>query len=407
MTNGKGDPILASIKECTGCMACADACASKALKMVMNDDGHCYPEVNGEKCLHCHACEKVCPIRSGAVYSRNSGKSTPFAAWTTDKRLIKNSASGGVFAAMAFKILHDGGYVVGAISDGTAVKHIITNKVEDLPLLQGSKYLQSDMSGIYCRVKQLLKTGATVLFSGTGCQVGGLLQFLRKPYDNLYTVDLICAGVPSSLIMSRFCKEENVRPEIISWRDKEEGWQHGLQLTITSGGETRKWKTQNCFLGGGFLEGLTYRWACYNCRFAGTDRLSDFTIGDYWGCKEWREQWHDGVSVLVIHSSKGKSLVKQCSIESRLTSLADCSSSNPRLVIGKSPLAWSLFERRIISWAFHHLNYKTLKRLYAGEIERTDILWIPYKIFKRLRWKLSQCLMNHKIKSIKKTLYES
>lgn len=407
MTNDRRIPTLASRKECTGCMACAEACVSKAIRMVLHNDGHWYPEVNAEKCSRCHVCEKACPVCSDMAYGQNGGKSIPLAAWAIDKKLIKNSASGGVFAAMAFHILSDGGYVVGAISDGSRVKHIVTDKMEDLPRLQGSKYLQSDMSGIYCRVKQLLKTGATVLFSGTGCQVAGLLQFLRKPYDNLYTVDLICAGVPSSLIMSRFCKEEHLRPEVIRWRDKENGWQHGLQLTIISGGETIKWKTQNCFFGGGFLEGLTYRWSCYNCRFAGTDRLSDFTIGDYWGCKECREQWHDGISVLVVHSFKGKSLMKQCSIETRLTSWEDCCGSNPRLIIGDAPFAWSLFERKIISWAFQHLNYKTLKILYAGEIKRTDVIWLPYKIFKRFRWKLSQCLMKFKIKSIKKMMYES
>jgi coenzyme F420-reducing hydrogenase beta subunit len=390
MKTKKKTPILASVRECTGCSACADSCGHNAISMVVRDDGHKYPQLDSTKCILCKACEKACPVRSNMQYGTNRGNSTPLAAWTFDKNLINLSASGGIFAAIATHILEIGGYVVGAVSEGNSVRHIIIDNIIDLHRLQGTKYLQSDTTGVYRQIKSLLLRGKTVLFSGTGCQVGGLLQYLKKPYLNLYTIDLVCAGVPSSLIMTRFCKEEHIEPEYIRWRDKEHGWQHGLQITILEKGEQKKFGPQNCFFGGGFLGGATNRWSCYKCRFTGANRISDFTVGDYWGCTKWREQWHDGVSVLIVHSFHGESFLKECDIITQPTNWRDCTYSNPRVLLGNSPLMGVAFERRLLPWAFKHLNYSTLKKIYAGNLTNKDILWLPYKLFKFMRWKLTQ-----------------
>lgn len=403
MTKQDKKPLLASIKECTGCMVCADTCRHEALKMQTDIDGHKYPVVDVEKCIACGACERVCPVKCGMRYGINLGKSIPLAAWCTDKKLITNSASGGVFAAVAAYILRTGGYVAGATWMG-GVKHIVIDSIKDLHRLQGSKYLQSDIGGVYRQIKKLLIDGNTVLFSGTACQVAALLQYLGKKYDHLFTIDLICAGVPSSLVMSRFCKEENMIPEHIRWRDKENGWQHGLQLTITTNGLKKRWKTKNCFFGGGFLGGMTNRWSCYNCRFVGVDRLADLTIGDYWGCREWKEQWYDGVSVLIIHSTSGKKLVENSKLTTQTTNWKDCIRENPRIVLGQKPMRWLFLERRIVPWAFKHLSYESLKKIYAGNIRKNDLLWLPYKIFKVLRWQLMQRITERRVKAILKQL---
>lgn len=391
-------------KDCTGCMACADACRHEALKILTCDDGHKYPMVDDSKCIACGACEKACPIHEKLPYGNNFGKSIPFAAWCTDKELITRSASGGVFAAVAAQVLSAGGYVSGAVSIGKDVKHIVIDSLKDLHLLQGSKYLQSDTRGVYKQVKKLLIDGNTVLFSGTGCQVAGILQYLGKKYDRLITIDLICAGVPSSLLMSRFCEEENLNPEHIRWRDKENGWRHGLQLTITTNNQKNRWKTKNCFFWGGFLGGMTSRWSCYNCHFTGTDRISDLTIGDYWGCQEWKEQWHDGVSVLIAHSPKGRELVESSKLAIRPTSWADCVRENPRIILGRRPMQELILERKMIAWAFKHLSYETLNKIYAGNIQKRDILWLPYKLFKMLRWQLTQFITKKRVKTILKNL---
>lgn len=404
--NKKTVPALAPVKACTGCMACADACHRKALQMLVQTDGHWYPVVDSNACIGCGACERACPIQNHLAYSENRGKSTPLAAWTTDKEMISRSASGGIFAAIASYVLSIGGYVSGAVSTGKEVKHIVINDIKDLPLLQGTKYLQSNTSGVYQQVKKLLIAGNTVLFSGTGCQVGGLLQFLGKKYDNLYTIDLICAGVPSSLVMTRYCEEELSAPPVrIRWRDKEKGWQHGLQLTITTEKEQIKPKTSSCFFGGGFLGGMTSRWSCYNCQFAGSDRLSDFTIGDYWGVPErLKAQWHDGVSVLIVHSEKGKELLEKCKIATHPTSWQECVRCNPRILLGYRPLHKVHLERRLLAWNFQHLPYAALKKIYAGYIERKEILWLPYKVIKFIRWKMTQNIINRRVKNILKKL---
>lgn len=397
-------PLLASSKECTGCMVCADVCNRDAITMQVRDDGHWYPAINTDLCVGCGMCEMKCPAKSKQSYGNNRGLSMPMAGWCTDNELILQSASGGAFAALATYVLSNGGFVVGAASVASQVKHIVISSQDELSRLQGSKYLQSDTRGIYRQVKKLLDDGKTVLFSGTGCQVAGVLQYLGKKYDRLITVDLICAGVPSSLIMSRFCEEEKVVPEHIRWRDKESGWQHGLQLTIVSNGLKHKWKTQNCFFGGGFLGGMTSRLSCYDCQFTGTDRHSDITIGDYWGVRNWKEQWYNGVSLLIVHSDVGKKIIESSPIETKPTVWKDCISGNPRIVLGKKPMHCFLIERRILPWAFRHLKYESLKKIYAGNISKRDFLWLPCKLFKTLRYRLSQSVTAKRVESILKHL---
>ena len=220
-------PILAKYKECTGCMACVDSCYQQALQCSMNDEGHIVPVVDENKCISCGLCENSCPVVSKQEYS-TSPLAKAYAGWAKDDAVRQVSATAGAFAAMALKVLSEGGYVCGAaIVDGIYVKHISINSKEDLHLLQGSKYTQSVASGIYKTVYEHLRAGAMVLFSGTGCQVAGLYGFLgKRPYaGKLYTVDLICGGVPSWLLIDKFIENEPYTVKrIISFRSKDNGW---------------------------------------------------------------------------------------------------------------------------------------------------------------------------------------
>lgn len=219
-------PQLANQKECTGCLACADSCHQDAITSYIGNDGHYYVKVDNNRCLGCLQCEKTCPITSKLDYDQ-SEMSEFHAAWNRNDEERMQSASGRAFSAMARYVLEHGGLVVGAATENVCdVRHIVVPDISELPKLQGSKYTQSNTNGIYKKVYGLLKEGRQVLFSGTGCQVGALYSFLqnKKYTGRLITVDLICGGVPSKLLLQKFVENEPYEVKrILSYRTKEHG----------------------------------------------------------------------------------------------------------------------------------------------------------------------------------------
>ena len=394
-------PILASKQTCSGCMVCLDSCPTKALTLSVGNDGHLYPSFSLDKCIGCLKCERTCPIVNKFEYTVSRTNSKPWKAWDSNKKSRIRSTSGGVFAALARLILSKGGVVYGAINEGLNVKHIRIDDIKNLFLLQGSKYLQSKTNGIYSTVKNDLESGNLVLFVGTGCQVAGLLSFIGKPNDRLITIDLICAGVPSMLSLECFCKEENIDPKSISWRNKDNGWKHGLQLTIeTLNGEIHKYNPSNSFFGGAFLGGCTNRYSCYDCRFCGINRKSTFTIGDFWGITDLpKEEVWNGVSLLITHNTQAEELLNQSDIEAIEADWYDAISHNFRTVLGKRPLQWLNFERKLLPYAFKHFSYSTLSTLYAGTRSNSLLYWI-LKIFKYPRYLVSKFIVNRQNKRI-------
>lgn len=200
-------PKLASLSDCTGCNLCVDSCPTGAIMSIIDIEGHISYTINNDKCIECGKCERSCPVVTHYSYGTNElDKSFVYAAWSKDTLTRKNSASGGVFAELAKAILQRGGIVIGASMECNKVKHIEIDRVEDIPKLQGSKYTQSSTSGIFNIVKSHLLNGRLVLFSGLGCQVAALLKYVDKleSKENLFTVDLICGGVPSSFLISKY-----------------------------------------------------------------------------------------------------------------------------------------------------------------------------------------------------------
>lgn len=149
-----------------------------------------YPVVDESVCVNCGACVKHCPVMTTP---HSDGVQNVYASKYCDTQKTKESTSGGIFIPLAKSTLEKGGVVFGCTYDENLVaRHIAVEKEADLHKLQGSKYVQSDLSGIYSRVKSELKDGRNVLFSGTGCQVAGLRSFLGNDFDNLITVDIVC-----------------------------------------------------------------------------------------------------------------------------------------------------------------------------------------------------------------------
>ena len=385
-------PKLADSNTCTGCMACVDSCPTRALTHTWNDEGHLSYVCNTEKCVLCHQCEKTCPVVSHFEY-RCDGPSTYLAAWCLKDEVRRKSSSGGAFAAIAGYVLSKGGYVIGASNEGVCdIRHVVINDVADLYKLQGSKYTQSDASGIYKQTLALLKEGKTVLFSGTGCQVAGILSFLspKKYTGSLITIDLVCGGIPSRFLIEKFLDGEPYKiKKIVSFRSKTKGWKskdfsYNL-LTEDERGEFHDYTGVKNLIIDGFSREMTERYSCYNCQFNGSSRKSDFTIGDLWGDEQYKKQHEKGLSLVIVHNPDALALIKSLNdwLEIAPTNKKEAIAHNFRIINGYN-IRQFLWERKHLSFLFSHLPYKSLKRIYANDISKFSP-WMLYKIWRKIR----------------------
>lgn len=183
-------------KDCCGCWACENACPKHCISMVEDEEGFRYPQVDKDTCIDCHLCEKVCPVINAKADVVKIQKA--FLLQHKDEKVLQESASGGAFTAIASYVLKRGGVVFGAAYDKDfQVTHQYVETYEDLKIFRNSKYVQSLMDNAYLQAKEFLKQGRMVCFSGTPCQLEGLLNYLRKPYENLVTVDVMCHSITS------------------------------------------------------------------------------------------------------------------------------------------------------------------------------------------------------------------
>ena len=217
-------------RNCCGCTACSQVCPKSCITMQIDEEGFKYPQVDANLCVDCGLCEKVCPYLNS--YPIPEEKPASFACKTKDDDLRGKSSSGGLFSVLATKIIQENGVVFGArFNEDWDVYHDYTETEAGLAEFRGSKYVQSDMGDCFAQVKNFLKTGRKVLFTGTPCQVAGLNHFIQKKFENLYTVDFVCHCVPSPKVWKSYLKEVRGNATIthISFRDKSEGWaRYGL-----------------------------------------------------------------------------------------------------------------------------------------------------------------------------------
>lgn len=298
--------------ECCGCNACAEICPKHCIQMIEDAKGFLYPQVDSAICIECDACENVCPLNTSKLSLRTPLKA--FAAWNKNHQEHLASSSGGAAYILSSYILDKGGVVYGCTSDGIDVRHIRVENHSDLSKLQGSKYVQSNVCGLFKDVKNDLKSGKSVLFIGTPCQVAGLKNYIKHIPEHLYLVDLICHGVPSKKMLHDHIKHIANRRVVqkISFR-KGNDYRLSIQ-TVNFSYEVSLWETpyKDLYLKG-FIEGMISRPSCYKCPFACPTRVSDITIGDFWGLKNAEllpEETRDGVSLLLPMTDKGLNLVQ-------------------------------------------------------------------------------------------------
>lgn len=301
-------------EECCGCGTCGDICAHKAISFSHNSEGFLFPHIDSTHCTECNLCEHVCPMLN--TPKGNLVKES-LAAFSFNKP--RNSSSGGMFSVLATAILYENGAVYGAAYDNNMyLKHSRITKIDELPTLCGSKYVQSDCSGVYKQVLDDLKHNLKVLFVGTPCQVAGLRNFLRKDYGNLFLIDLICHGVPSPGIFAdylRYC--EKLRSQKISnflIRDNREGWNNIFKSTLTYHNGKEEYNSMLANLWNRiFFSELAVRTNCEHCKFASYSRVGDITLGDFWGIEHVNKQMHNdkGVSLILVNTDRGFELISR------------------------------------------------------------------------------------------------
>ena len=335
---------MIEIKEkykCSGCHACFNKCPKKAITMKEDENGFKYPIVDKEKCINCGLCQKVCPIINNR---NNENKPKIYVGYNTNEEVRLKSSSGGVFTLIAKEILDRGGVVFGAAFDSEfLVSHIYIENLSEIEKLRTSKYFQSIIGDSYKKAKDFLDNGRYVLFTGTPCQIEGLLSFLGKDYERLYTQDIVCHGVPSTKVWKKYMEyrleKDKEKPLNINFRDKrQEGW-HMFSLSFKyKNNEYSKNQKQDLFMRA-FLKDVCLRDSCYNCSFRKEHRLSDITLADCWGIKNIKPEFDDnkGVSLVMINSNKGKELFESISesFKSYETTLDKAIMSNPAII--KSP----------------------------------------------------------------------
>lgn len=304
--------ILAEKDSCTGCMACYNKCPHRAIKIVRDSEGFLFPEINHDHCVSCGSCVKACPILTALPKKKNVAKKV-YALWTKDVLVRIKSSSGGLFYEVAKYVLENKGVVVGAAyNEDFSVSHKCIERLDELPSLMGSKYVQSSIGLIYREIKHFLQEKRLVLCSGTPCQIAGLYAYLGREYDNLLTMDLVCHGVPSPQVFKSYLLhlENKYASSVVSFtfRDKHWSWARFNTKANFSNGKIYYGKWEEDVYMRGFLREYFLRKSCHQCRFACIERLGDITMADYWGYVSDKDELQDedkGVSMAIVNTQKG------------------------------------------------------------------------------------------------------
>ncbi len=302
--------VIDSLK-CCGCTACASICAHNAISMVPDSLGFLYPKIDLSNCVDCGLCDKVCQFHTKYLRYDNYDYPEIYQFRLVDAGQLLKSQSGGAFYSMAKIFIASRGVVYGAaFTDSWNVTHQRASNIHELQKLRMSKYVQSDMRGVFKQVKNDLQQGLQVLFSGTACQVAGLKSYLpHRLHQNLYCIDIICHGVPSPRIWANYIdyleKKHQSRIVKACFRDKRFGWHGATESFQFANGKEEYRKTSNYL----YFSGFSMRESCSVCHYTNVNRVGDITVGDQWGIKK-DSVYEDGkgLSLVFVNSEKGRLL---------------------------------------------------------------------------------------------------
>lgn len=306
---------LAYKSQCSGCTACVSVCKHNAISMEPDNLGFLFPKIDTQLCVNCGLCDKVCAFNENYDTSSNFDTPQPYAARQKNISEVLKSQSGGIFAALSDIILECGGVIYGAAFDST-FKIIHKRAIDKIQRdeFRGSKYVQSNISGIFKQVETDLLKGLYVLFSGTPCQVAGIKSYLQLHKVNcstLLTCDLICHGVSSPKIWIDYLRyieqTKNAKITCVNFRDKRFGWASHIESFKLGNNQY----ISNSYK---FYQNITFRHSCNVCPYSNLRRPGDITLGDFWGYKNLDSDINadnNGISLIFVNTKKGDNILKR------------------------------------------------------------------------------------------------
>ncbi len=304
--------------KCCGCTACYSICNNNAIKMIPDDEGFLYPQIDSSVCVSCYLCQSVCSfgkdqLSSGLSKNNNIDVMT-YAVKNIDINTRILSRSGGFFSAVSDFFLENEGIVYGCVLDDAlnAVHSRAVNTTER-DRMRGTKYTQSDLGDTFNSIQKDLKTGKKVLFTGTSCQVAGLRSYLGNDYPNLYCIDVLCHGVMSPLVFNKYIdfQQKKNKEKIVAFdfRNKRNyAWERHVESIYTESGKRKDSEILNNI----YLSNCSLRPSCYECPYKSTSLPGDLTMADYWGIERVLPGFSDnrGVSLIIVKNDKGESLLE-------------------------------------------------------------------------------------------------
>lgn len=321
-------PVFQEIekKDCSGCSACVNICPVQIIEMLYDEEGFLYPEADMQKCIHCNQCVKSCPQVGDLAKINNEFKL--FAGSAIQEKTVLHGSSGGIFELIAKIFLEKSkdNYLYGVVwdDDFRSVKHIGINSISHLEALKTSKYIQSDKNHIFAEIKEKLNSNSGVMFVGTPCEVAGLKKFLSNVNcEKLITIDFICKGPTSPLFMKKYIEEieakQSAKVTYVNMRykwEKLDCWIPQFILIKFDNSKSILKEFYNTEIGHAFR--ILQRPSCYKCKYTGTNKLSDITLGDYHGVKTTDVFYNNlGTSIVMANSKRGYEIV-ECLIGDKL-----------------------------------------------------------------------------------------
>ena len=379
-----------SKESCTGCGACVQKCPQNCIDWTFDEFGFKYPNIDYEKCVSCNLCEKSCPINS--IFEKTDNQ-TAYAFVNNQKSVLMDSTSGGAFSAIAENVLLNNGVVYGCLMDSSfQVYHVRVNEIDKIKKLRGSKYVQSDTKMTYKMVLDDLINGKYVMYIGTPCQVAGLFGYLGDKPNNLLTVDIICHGVGSQLYFDKFIeylKDKKPLLKGVKFRNKRfVGWSCGGVLN--ENGKEKPFYNHEHYYYSYFLSGEIYRKSCYSCRYANISRISDITLGDFWGVESLKLDMNvdKGCSLVIVNSSKGLEIIRNLNADNSIKEIDIDKAIKYNEQLSKPSEYRSDRSKRIKE--YNSLSGNEIQKIYVNTHKKRILkgrikCMIPYRIKSKLR----------------------